>query len=47
MDAPLTVSPSPSQDWQEIVSLYEKDNTYLGKSTLRGHASTGEPVLWF
>lgn len=34
----------PSQDWQEIISLYEKDNTYLGKITLRGQASTGEPV---
>lgn len=24
----------PPQDWQEIVSLYEKENTYLGKAAL-------------
>lgn len=25
-----------TQDWQEIVALYEKDNTYLGKGAQRG-----------
>lgn len=35
------ISLSPSQDWQEIISLYEKDNTYLGKVTLKGPSIPG------
>lgn len=28
-----------TQDWQEIVALYEKDNTYLGKVAQPGRPS--------
>ena len=31
---PVSVLP---QDWQEIVALYEKDNSYLGRVTSSGH----------
>lgn len=34
----------PPQDWQEIVSLYEKENTYLGKAALA--AGRLQRALW-
>lgn len=41
VDDPLADFLSSSQDWQEIISLYEKDNTYLGKVTLKGPSIRG------
>lgn len=39
---PVSVLP---QDWQEIVALYEKDNTYLGRVDQLGIlASMGKPT---
>lgn len=36
-----------SQDWQEIVSLYEADNVYLGECTLKETYTYQHIYLYF